>query len=442
MPIQYALSSASRPSQVEEVPPSGQELAASRRPFLARRDRLDGDGGRPAAAAATRQIGSVPRAVEEDDALGTPRPSEPLGASQIFCGGPPVTSTFFSLPSAKNARNRLSGDQNGRVAPSVPASGLRRRARSSGRTQIAACPSRRSRRTRACARRARCAARRSSTSSAGGTISKRTTWRRRRRAAHEPDASAAPRRRPRPPRAPTRAARGSCAARATGAGTPACEPPSAIHCELQLHVVRRLDSGPRGPSPGTSGRRGRAPAASSARSLEIGGGSSRHDRGDQARLALARERLLARSPSRRARAEREDVACARRPRRPRAARAPCTGTCRGSCPRCGERLAPAPRRQRASAETRPRRRRAACLRQAEVEQLDARLRQHHVAGLEVPVDDPLPVRLVERVGDLDRRSAAPASIGQRPLREALRPASRPRGAPSPGSRCSPSRPTS
>ena len=41
------------------------------------------------------------------------------------------------------------------------------------------------------------------------------------------------------------------------------------------------------------------------------------------------------------------------------------------------------------------------LREAEVEKLHARLRQHHVGGLQVPVHDPLPVRLVQRVRDLD-----------------------------------------
>src|SRR5437870_10097843 len=39
------------------------------------------------------------------------------------CAGPPVTSIFFSLPPAKNPMKRLSGDQKGRVASSVPESG-------------------------------------------------------------------------------------------------------------------------------------------------------------------------------------------------------------------------------------------------------------------------------------------------------------------------------
>ena len=42
------------------------------------------------------------------------------------------------------------------------------------------------------------------------------------------------------------------------------------------------------------------------------------------------------------------------------------------------------------------------LRQAEVEQLRARFRQHDVARLQIAVDDAGAVRLVERIGDLDR----------------------------------------
>ena len=38
----------------------------------------------------------------------------------------------------------------------------------------------------------------------------------------------------------------------------------------------------------------------------------------------------------------------------------------------------------------------------EIEQLHARLCQHHVAGLQVSMDDPCPMRPIERVGDLNR----------------------------------------
>src|SRR5262249_37832532 len=50
-------------------------------------------------------------------------PSLALPASHTVCGGPPATSTRLSFPSAKNAMERLSADQNGAVAPSEPASG-------------------------------------------------------------------------------------------------------------------------------------------------------------------------------------------------------------------------------------------------------------------------------------------------------------------------------
>ena len=46
-----------------------------------------------------------------------------LGALARTCGGPPAMSIRFSLPSAKNPIDRLSGVQNGYLAPSVPASG-------------------------------------------------------------------------------------------------------------------------------------------------------------------------------------------------------------------------------------------------------------------------------------------------------------------------------
>src|ERR1700737_4139329 len=47
-----------------------------------------------------------------------------FGASERTMGAPPPTSTFLSFPSAKNPTYRLSGDQNGWFAPSVPGSAL------------------------------------------------------------------------------------------------------------------------------------------------------------------------------------------------------------------------------------------------------------------------------------------------------------------------------
>ncbi len=42
------------------------------------------------------------------------------------------------------------------------------------------------------------------------------------------------------------------------------------------------------------------------------------------------------------------------------------------------------------------------LRHAKVEQLGTGLRQHHVGGLQVAVNDAVPMRMIERLGDLDR----------------------------------------
>src|SRR6185436_17705629 len=44
--------------------------------------------------------------------------------SQMVSGGPPWTSIFFNFESTKKASLRLSGDQNGETAPSVPGSAL------------------------------------------------------------------------------------------------------------------------------------------------------------------------------------------------------------------------------------------------------------------------------------------------------------------------------
>src|ERR1700722_14458989 len=51
-------------------------------------------------------------------------PPRGFGASVTEETGPPATGIILSFPSAKNPRERPSGDQNGNVAPSVPASFL------------------------------------------------------------------------------------------------------------------------------------------------------------------------------------------------------------------------------------------------------------------------------------------------------------------------------
>ena len=60
---------------------------------------------------------------------------EELGTSHTVCTGPPAASMVFSLSSAKKASERLSGDQNGPRALSVPESD-RASSDSSERTQM------------------------------------------------------------------------------------------------------------------------------------------------------------------------------------------------------------------------------------------------------------------------------------------------------------------
>ena len=67
-------------------------------------------------------------------------PPRPAPASQRVNAGPPARSIFFSLPSAKNAMERLSGDQKGSTAPSVPVS-ARAESESRSRTQSWSLPS-------------------------------------------------------------------------------------------------------------------------------------------------------------------------------------------------------------------------------------------------------------------------------------------------------------
>src|SRR3954465_5271088 len=67
-------------------------------------------------------------------------PPRPTAASQIAIPGPWAASTFLSFPSEKYAIILLSGDQNGNVAFSVPASSMAFN-ESSGRTQRSLFPS-------------------------------------------------------------------------------------------------------------------------------------------------------------------------------------------------------------------------------------------------------------------------------------------------------------
>src|SRR5262249_42741566 len=59
---------------------------------------------------------------EYDSSLGIPRTPRPAVTLVSTCGAPPAMSMRFSLPSAKNPTDALSGDQNGYDAPSVPGS--------------------------------------------------------------------------------------------------------------------------------------------------------------------------------------------------------------------------------------------------------------------------------------------------------------------------------
>src|ERR1700732_1848599 len=66
-------------------------------------------------------------------------PPRPNGASQSVLAVPPSRLIFFSFPSAKKPSERPSGDQKGKVAPSVPAIGSAA-SFPRGRTQISATP--------------------------------------------------------------------------------------------------------------------------------------------------------------------------------------------------------------------------------------------------------------------------------------------------------------
>ncbi len=124
------------------------------------------------------------------------------------------------------------------------------------------------------------------------------------------------------------------------------------------------------------------------------------------------ERASCPSPFRRAPRRRRRCRCARRASAPRAARAPCTA----ACPRIVPSSVRCVRRRHGVDRASPADRRAAVeLGQAEVEQLHPDFVSMMFAGLQVAVDDALAMRVVERVGNLDRDSAASASSGSGPF---------------------------
>ena len=182
----------------------------------------------------------------------------------------------------------------------------------------------------------------------------------------------------------------------TFVGTPACEP-SAIHLS-SLATSRALCQRSSGSferhvpdDPVERGRRHRLDPRDR-RGLLF------HDRRDERGLARARERLAPRDHLVEHGAEREDVRAR-------------VGFL--ALELLGRHVLEGPEDRAGLREVRGaghgrQRRQAGLLRhgrhrlgEAEVEQLHARLRDHDVAGLQIPVHDPLPVRLVERVGDLD-----------------------------------------
>ena len=154
------------------------------------------------------------------------------------------------------------------------------------------------------------------------------------------------------------------------------------------------------------------------RTSEIGGGSECQDRRDERRLVVARERPAPGGHLVEHGAEREHV-------RPRVGLFPAELFGRHVRNRADDRALGGQvvgLRHRLARVSSPDTTGATnALREPEVEQLDARLREHHVAGLEIPVHDPFAMGGLERRSDLrteshrlvDRQRSLRQPVGQR-----------------------------
>ena len=204
------------------------------------------------------------------------------------------------------------------------------------------------------------------------------------------------------------------------------EAPGLLFCDLLARAANGLAGGPSIERITNCSSPGPAPpaAAGPLRAGQSFFGGSSANRSSISDWTSARVGIW--DPSRRARAEREDVGARVGVLALELLRRHVLEGARGSCPAPSAGSPCAVGSDVEAAGRRPPARIA--LRQPEVEQLHARLRQHHVARLQIAVHDALPVRLVERVGDLDADSAAPARAAAAPRRGG-RPASRPRGTP-------------
>ena len=411
--------------EVEEVLAVGKKLRPPDRGLLARRVELDGDRpGSPRRGHAIDGIGA--RAVEEDHAVGAP--GAVGAAGRVADLGRRAAGDVHLLHHAV-------GDE-----PDVPAVGRPERPNASVRSR------QRLRRQRVerphpdarlalhvgrvegeqCARRERCAARPSSRSREAARCRTarpaRASARGARTRRERRGGDAAP-----PPAGPRRASRGSCGARRPARARPPCEPPSAIHCSCSITscAVDQRCSGSLARQPLTM----RSSEAGIIGWIdEIGGGSEFMIEPIRLAWLLPGERLLPGHHLVEHAAEREDVGA-------RVGLAALELLGRHVLERAEDRAA---RRQRlALLERRRQARGLRHLGSCPAPTSFARPKSSSftpdfvsmtLPGFRSRWTIPLPVRGVERVGDLDRDLAAPGRSAARPW-PADPPASRPRETP-------------